>query len=118
MVTILIGFFGVAGVLLRYSIGQLYRPAHPLFNSTLTVNIAGCFVIGVCLHFLKSENSHKVIISSIAVGFCGGLTTFSSLILDLYKFIDTNQYLMGIYYTLISFVGGFLFFYLGHKIVS
>lgn len=87
MNTILIGLFGLIGVISRYQIGQLYKPNHPIFNATFIVNIIGCFLIGICFHYLKSDSSNKVLFSSIAIGFCGGLTTFSGLALDTFKFI-------------------------------
>lgn len=118
MITLLIGLFGIVGVLLRYFIGQFYKPSHLILNSTLIVNIIGCFIIGVCFHYLKSESSNKVILSSIMIGLCGGLTTFSSFALDIYKLLDANHFTMAIIYLFVSLTSGVFFLYLGHKIFS
>jgi CrcB protein len=118
MITLLIGLFGIVGVLIRYFIGQLYKPNNLIFNSTLVVNIIGCFIIGLCFHYLKSDSSNKVIISSIMIGLCGGLTTFSSFTLDIYKLVNSNQLSVAFLYLIVSLTSGFLFLYIGHKIVS
>ncbi len=118
MNTILIGLFGFLGVILRYQIGQFFKAPHPILNPTFFVNILGCFMIGICFHYLKSGSSHKVLVSSIIIGFCGGLTTFSSLALDTFKFITTNQIQMALAYILISITFGLLFLFIGYKLVS
>jgi CrcB protein len=80
--SLLVGTGGFVGSILRYLIDALLRKASvtmPL--GTLAANVLGCFVIGIVCHTVPagralSENMKLL----IAVGFCGGLTTASSLI--------------------------------------
>ena len=53
---------------------------------------------------------------ALSTGFCGGLTTFSSLLLDAVKLLDTGRYLSLILYLILSIGGGLLLAYvLGRK---
>ena len=116
MKIILIGLFGMVGVYTRYFIGQLNRAS--FLNSTLLVNIIGCFVIGLCYKNFNSSDSNKVILSAVAIGFCGGLTTFSTFILDSFKYIENNQFMTMTSYLLGSVILGMLALYVGVKINS
>lgn len=114
MKVLLIGLFGVAGVLSRYYLGQLNK--FHFASNTIIVNIIGCFIIGLCYKHLSSLDNSKVIASAIAIGFCGGLTTFSSFILDSFKFIENNQFLNFSFYLIISITLGLLSLFLAVKI--
>ncbi|MDU3326373.1 MAG: CrcB family protein, partial [Streptococcus sp.] len=60
--------------------------------------------------------SYRRLVWLWGTGFCGGLTTFSSLMLDAVKLLDTGRYLSLIIYLLLSIGGGLLLAYvLGRK---
>ncbi|HFZ4215795.1 TPA: fluoride efflux transporter CrcB [Streptococcus pneumoniae] len=101
------------GGLVRYLVST-WLPASPDFPwGTLFVNYLGIF----CLIFLvKGYLVYKGLILALGTGFCGGLTTFSSLMLDAVKLLDTGRYLSLILYLLLSIGGGLLLaYYLGRK---
>jgi CrcB protein len=80
MTPVLVALGGAAGSILRYLTDQRVQRwrASPFPWGTLTVNIVGSFVLG----FLSGRLLHGAEPSSVralvAVGFCGGLTTFST----------------------------------------
>ncbi len=105
------------GGLVRYLISKCL-PTSPAFPwGTLVVNYLGifCLVYLVKGYLVYKENSKGVILA-LGTGFCGGLTTFSSLMLDTVKLLDTGSYPSLIIYLVLSIGGGLLLAYcLGRK---
>ena len=107
----------MAGGLVRYGFSNAL-PASPDFPwGTLLVNYLGI----VCLVYLVKgylvhKGTSKGLILALGTGFCGGLTTFSSLMLDAVKLLDTGRYLSLLIYLVLSIGGGLLLaYYLGRK---
>ena len=115
----LLGIFlaGMLGGLVRFQITR-YLPASPDFPwGTLIVNYLGIFcLVYLVKGYLVFKGSSKGVILALGTGFCGGLTTFSSLILDAVKMLDTGRYLSLLVYLILSVGGGVLLAYcLGRK---
>ena len=115
----LLGIFlaGMLGGLVRFQITR-YLPASPDFPwGTLVVNYLGIFcLVYLVKGYLVYKGSSKGTILTLGTGFCGGLTTFSSLLLDAVKLLDTGRYLSLVTYLLLSIGGGLLLAYcLGRK---
>ena len=113
------------GIFLAAMLGGLVRyflssqlPASPDFPwGTLLVNDLGIFcLVYLVKGYLAHKGSSKGLVLALGTGFCGGLTTFSSLMLDAVKLLDTGRYLSLVLYLLLSIGGGLLFAYcLGRK---
>ena len=99
------------GALVRYFFSR-YNQGSVLPLGTLIANLLGCFLIGLCYNHVESKEVYLILVT----GFCGGLTTFSSLMLDAVKLLDTGRYLSLVIYLVLSIGGGLLFAYcLGRK---
>ena len=108
---------GMLGGLVRFQITK-YLPASPDFPwGTILVNYLGIFcLVYLVKGYLVSKGSSKCVVLALGTGFCGGLTTFSSLILDAVKMLDTGRYLSLLVYLILSVGGGLLLAYcLGRK---
>ena len=113
------------GIFLAAMLGGLVRyflssqlPASPDFPwGTLLVNYLGIIcLVYLVKGYLVYKGSSKGLVLALGTGFCGGLTTFSSLILDAVKLLDTGRYLSLVLYLLLSIGGGLLLaYYLGRK---
>lgn len=113
------------GIFLAAMLGGLVRyflssqlPASPDFPwGTLLVNYLGIFcLVYLVKGYLAHKGSSKGLVLALGTGFCGGLTTFSSLMLDAVKLLDTGRYLSLVLYLLLSIGGGLLLaYYLGRK---
>lgn len=104
---------GGLGALLRYLLNlfieRRFLTSFPL--STFFVNILGCFILGIFFYlFLEKANIPKSLKLFVTVGFCGGLTTFSSFSLDIYKYGETSGWINSVFYAILSVVVGFLCF--------
>ena len=107
----------MSGGLVRYFVSS-QLPASPEFPwGTLLVNYLGIiFLIYLVKGYLVYKGTSKGLVLALGTGFCGGLTTFSSLILDAVKLLDTGRYLSLGIYLFLSIGGGLLLAYvLGSK---
>ena len=108
---------GMLGGIVRFQISK-WLPSSPDFPwGTLLVNYLGIFcLVYLVKGYLVYKGSSKGLILALGTGFCGGLTTFSSLLLDAVKLLDTGRYISLVTYLILSIGGGLLFaYYLGRK---
>jgi CrcB protein len=76
---------GGAGSLLRYMTGRLIPAtltSSPFPNAILLVNIVASFVLGAVVGWVMNRSAGEEARLLIGVGFCGGLSTFSSFSYD------------------------------------
>lgn len=107
----------MSGGLVRYFLSS-QLPVSPDFPwGTLLVNYLGIFcLVYLVKGYLVYRGTSKGLVLALGTGFCGGLTTFSSLMLDAVKLLDTGRYLSLGIYLLLSIGGGlFLAYVLGGK---
>lgn len=104
---------GGLGAMCRYELILMGRnDSYPL--PTLIANIVGCFLLGLFWE-LKPRLSSPVWLL-LTTGFCGGLTTFSTFILELKQM--SHQPTKGIVYLLISLFLGLLALWIGAIVSS
>lgn len=106
------------GGALRCVINQLlpWTPQQGLPWSTFCCNAIGCFLIGL-IYGIASNN---ISISPqmklfLTVGFCGGLTTFSTFINENVLLLNSRQALTFILYTVVSIAAGLLLVWAGNN---
>jgi fluoride exporter len=100
----LVAVGGSLGAMARYAVGlaaaQLLGRGFPW--GTLAVNVAGCFLMGLVMEWILDLESHKVLTADVqgrlafwrqgvAIGFLGGLTTFSSFGADTLRELEAGQ---------------------------
>jgi CrcB protein len=100
-------FGGALGTAARFwlsgFIAERYGPTFPL--GTLTVNVTGCFIIGIFAAFTESDSRFLVspgFRQFFMIGVCGGYTTFSSFGLPTLDLIRDGDWLKAALNTVLS----------------
>ncbi|MBT8286258.1 MAG: fluoride efflux transporter CrcB [Flavobacteriaceae bacterium] len=94
----------------RFLISKFLNPYFSsFFLGTFSVNIIGCFLIGLILGIAtKSAALNNTFLVFLTIGFCGGFTTFSSFALENYGMLREGQIFSFLIYTLSSILAGIL----------
>lgn len=106
---------GGLGSVLRYIIGKhLNSPETGIPYGTFAANIIGSLIIGIVLGLALKQNaiSNNTVLF-IAVGFCGGFTTFSTFAYENHVFLKAGDFTSFALYTIGSFIVGFLAVFFG-----
>lgn len=113
---LIVGSGGFIGSALRYlvqvNVEKLMSSTFPL--GTLLVNVTGSFIIGIIYAFAEKGNlmspEWRIF---LAVGICGGYTTFSTFTMDNLNLLKDNSLFQLLLYTGGSLFLGVLAVYLG-----
>jgi fluoride exporter len=82
--------------------------------STLTINVTGCFVIGVVIEQLVDRHHLPAWLRiGIVVGVLGGYTTFSTFSQEIFSLLESNDVAIALAYAGASVGVGLLAVYLG-----
>ncbi len=101
---------GSIGTVVRAEVGDLLsRPPGHWPWPTLLVNLVGAFLLG----YFTTRLEERPPLSAyrrpfLGTGLCGGLTTFSTMQLELLDMLDQARYGLAAAYALVSIGGGFV----------
>ena len=77
--------------------------------STFLVNVVGAFLLG----YFATRLQERLPLSAyrrplLGTGFCGGLTTFSTMQVELLRMLDADEYALALAYAFVSILTGYL----------
>ena len=111
---------GGFGSVLRFILGKwLNNSENGIPFGTFAANILGSLFIGLILGY-AAKNDFMTPNSTLllATGFCGGFTTFSTFAYENHIFLKSGDFTSFAFYSIASFVVGFLAVFLGMYIVK
>jgi len=94
-----IGAGGALGAAARYGTGLVIPPRLDAFPvATFLVNVVGAVILGA-VAALSADwlTAHELTRPAIGTGFCGGLTTFSTMTLEVYQRLPAHSTLAAAY---------------------
>lgn len=113
---------GGVGSVARYTIATLVsdRLSTNLPFGTFSVNIIGCFLIGMIYAILQkySTGNQTEIKLLLATGFCGGFTTFSAFAYENNQLWQQGNYFSTLVYILSSVGLGLIATFIGMSLVA
>ena len=96
---------GGLGAVLRHLINVIYYKSCTVsfpFH-TLLINIVGSFVLGFLIYFINTQESFDTHLKlMLTVGFCGGLTTFSTFSCEVLDLLNSNRVFDALVYIFLS----------------
>jgi fluoride exporter len=113
---LLVAAGGGLGAVLRYGVYLLSKPqAFPY--STLLINIAGSFLLGMIMALgLKNGNFKESAKLFLATGICGGFTTFSTFSFENIELLQQGKYNLAFIYIVASVLAGIAAAWFGFKL--
>jgi CrcB protein len=104
----MVGAGGAVGALGRVGLEQAWPTAAGGWPwATLAVNILGAFLLGALMGGLRHGPVSIPAYRLLGTGFCGALTTFSTMQLELLQMLDHARYDLALGYIVVSVVGGY-----------
>ena len=95
------GIGAVSRYLISLNLAKNFEINLPI--STFLINVIGSFVIGfLYILFIEKADITPAVKLALTVGFCGGLTTFSTFSLELFEMIGNQQIFHAFSYIILS----------------
>jgi CrcB protein len=110
---------GAVGALLRTWLAQTFPPGTSGWPwATLAINLSGAFALG----YFATRLQERLPLSAyrrplLGTGFCGALTTFSTVQVELVQLVDAGRTQIAVGYAAVSLVVGYLAVALGTALV-
>lgn len=109
---VLVGAGGAVGAAVRWGVVTLAADDGRFPWWTLLVNVVGCLALGA---LVRSGPGTR---SAVGVGFCGGLTTFSTFSLEVATLLDAGEATIASSYLVASVVLGIVAFVAGRRVAT
>ncbi len=110
---------GAIGSLARAGLEEALAPAPGQWPwATLIVNLAAAFLLGAIVARYAGRTHSEQRMALYGPGFCGGLSTFSTLQLELFELLDGGHVVTAAGYAAASLAGGLALAWLALRLVG
>jgi len=101
-----VGVGGLAGAGARWALVEVLPATDVWPWGVLAVNLAGCWLLGYLAAAAWSARAHLPVSLGLGTGFCGSLTTFSALTVDVADLARDGDWGYAAGYLAVSVAGG------------
>jgi CrcB protein len=110
-----VGLGGTLGTLARYELSvALPSPGGGFPWAIFAVNVVGALILGaVTTLVLERWPPTRYVRPLVGIGFCGGLTTFSTWMVDATQLVDNHHVMTAVGYLVGTLVAGLVALYVG-----
>lgn len=112
-----IGFGGALGAVLRFELSKLNSISSLPFG-TLLANLLGSLLLGFFYFFFQQSNFSDTLKLAITSGFLGALTTYSTLNMELFSFLQSGNLKLFVVYFILNATIGIFAIFLGKQIAD
>lgn len=108
-VILAIALGGAVGAVARYGVDRaIERRSFAVFPwSTFTINVTGCFVVGLAIAALVDRHTAPPWMrAALVIGLLGSYTTFSTFSQETLDLVEGSEALVGVVYALASVAAG------------
>lgn len=109
------GLGGFIGTVIRASVSDLFSLRQP-FWTTMSINILGSLILGLCIGYWESNSADAKWKAFLAVGICGGFSTFSAFSMENVQLLRNGEFITAITYIGLSVLLGVAAAWFGYKI--
>lgn len=96
---LLVGLGAFFGGILRSWLGNHFNGGESVvYHGTFLANVLGCFSLGVLIGLTYKHMLVPSVELMAGVGFCGGLTTFSTFSLEVFRYFAEGRAQLGLAY--------------------
>jgi CrcB protein len=108
---------GMAGATVRWAVVELIGPTDTFPVAIFLVNVIGCALLGGFTALVRARPRHQALAGDLlGVGFCGGLTTMSTLAVELAAFGRDGRLALALLYLVASIVVGVVAAWFGARL--
>lgn len=110
---------GGAGSVVRHSLGIILQRVNVNFPvSTLASNLIACIILGFLAGWMavRPGGNHETERQLIGIGFCGGLSTYSTFTLETFELLKNGQWVPATAYLIITALACLLAFAAGSAV--
>ena len=105
---------GVVGALARVGLAEAAPHGATSWPwATFAANLVGAFLLGFLVAAMSGPREHSRAFALFTTGFCGTLTTFATLQLELYEMVDSGSVGLALAYAAATIAAGLLLLHAG-----